>query len=126
MMNVITITLSEFTDWEPGEDGTVIVLDDDSTTETVVGCSAMPEEAAAVIAAFCRDRPDADDGSESGEEVLPVSHFTLHCVAIGAPLSAGASWWAHVPPRERAEDALKDILAGRASSSATPPKGTPS
>ncbi len=113
-MEIITITLSEYTDWGRDDAGAVVVHDEEATTSAVVGCATTTEEAAAMIAAFCRARPPVDDGWEEGhEEVLPVSHFTLNAVTLLAPLSAGQSWWAHVGESGDAEAVLELISMAR-------------
>lgn len=106
-METIVITLCEYRDWGREDDGTVAIADEDATMATVVGCASSPEEAAGLIADFCRARPPVDDGYEDGhEEVLPISHFTLNAVRAGAPLSGGRAFSGLAGLRHELQDVL--------------------
>jgi hypothetical protein len=128
-MQIIAITVTEYTDFEvrenDAEDGLEVhvhVLDEDATCTHVVGAALSEERAAQLIADFCRARPPTDDGSGECEEVRPVAHVSLSCVELGAPLSqSGPEWWAHVSEDPDPASVLEQIRSKREHSL---PRGT--
>ena len=124
-MQVIAITVTEYTVFQTGEgeEGVEVDVISEDTTSYAIGAALSEERAAQLVADFCRARPPTNDGAEEGsEEVRPVAHVSLSCVELGAPLSpSGPLWWAHVSEDPDPASVLAQIRSKREPRKEAPP-----